>query len=315
MQITTEKRLLKLIHGADRTVDFILLLIILLLAVLGVYALWDADTVYDTAKAEQYEIYKPKTVEDTEGFEQLKSINPEVIGWLTVYGTGIDYPLVQADNNEKYVNTDVKGGYSMTGSLFLDCRNNPSFTDFNSIIYGHHMAKDAMFGSLHNFGEKEFFEEHRFGTLFTDDRQYGLEIFAFFPADAYDRTVYAPAIAGDDSRWEYLELLKTRALQKRDIPVTANDRIVLLSTCTADITNGRYLLAAKITAHIPQDSFETEPAEAENEKSSVSAIGSQQKRTPCLRWTLMLLLLLFLLATAAYTIVKKQKDKKQKERR
>lgn len=314
MQKTTEKRLLKLIHGVDRTVDFALLLVILLLAVLGIYALWDADTVYETAKAEQYEIYKPKTEDATEGFEQLKALNPEVIGWLTVYGTGIDYPLVQADNNEKYVNTDVKGGYSMTGSLFLDCRNNPSYTDFNSIIYGHHMAKNAMFGSLHNFEENKFFEEHRYGALFCNSRRYGLEVFAFFPADAYDKTVYAPAMTGDDSRLAYIKMLETRALQKREIDVTGSDRIVLLSTCTADVTNGRYLLAAKITDHVPQDSFETEPAETENEKSSVSGGGRQQKQTPCIRWFIMLLLLLFLLVTAIYTIAKRYNKTKNKRK-
>lgn len=316
MQKTIEKRLLNLIHGADCAIDFVLLLVILLLAVFGIYALWDADTVYETAKAEQYEIYKPKTEKNIEGFEQLRDINPEVIGWLTVYGTGVDYPVVQADNNEKYVNTDVKGGYSMTGSVFLDCRNNPNFTDFNSIIYGHHMAKNAMFGSLHNFGGHTFFEEHRLGALFCNGRLYGLEVFAFFSADAYDKMVYAPAVISDDSRLQYLELLNTRAIQKRDIHVTTSDRIVLLSTCTADVTNGRYLLAAKITDHVPQNSFETDSVETENEKSGGNVSGSQQKRAPCIRWMIMLLLLLFLLATAIYTIVKKhRKTKKQEERR
>ena len=84
-------------------------------------------------------------------FEELQKINPEVFGWLNIPDTHIDYPLVQAEGNSKYVNTDVKGNFSLSGSIFLDCRNHKDFSDCNHIIYGHHMQKDAMFGELERF--------------------------------------------------------------------------------------------------------------------------------------------------------------------
>ena len=112
----------------------------MLLILYGVYAFWDTRQVYDAASAQKYETYKPKK-DDSMSFEQLQAQNSEVIGWLHVYGTKIDYPFTQAEDNSKYVNTDVMGEYALSGSLFLDCMNAPDFSNFNNIIYGHHMEK------------------------------------------------------------------------------------------------------------------------------------------------------------------------------
>lgn len=144
-----------IIRVLDSTVNIAVLTAFWLLFSYGCYALWDSGQVFKTAEAGRYEVYKP-TKEDGKSFEELKEINPEVISWLTVYGTNIDYPCTQAENNNKYVNTDVEGAYSLAGSIFLDCRNEKDFSDFTSILYGHHMAKNAMFGDLEKFREKEF---------------------------------------------------------------------------------------------------------------------------------------------------------------
>ncbi len=73
-----------------------------------------------------------------------------------MFGTHIDYPITQTDNNEKYVNTGADGEFSLAGSIFLDYQNSQAFTDFNSILYGHHMEKGAMFGDLENFQDEAF---------------------------------------------------------------------------------------------------------------------------------------------------------------
>ena len=61
------------------------------------------------------------------GFHKLQQVNPEVIGWINVYGTNIDYPLVQAKDNEKYLNKDSKGEFAATGAIFLEARNESKF--------------------------------------------------------------------------------------------------------------------------------------------------------------------------------------------
>ena len=100
--------------------------------------LWDSNQIYEKADAKVYEPYMP-TRNHSKSFKELQQINSDVIGWLKVNNTHINYPLVQYENDDKYMNTDAEGNYSLSGSIFLHAENNPHFTDFNNIIYGHHM--------------------------------------------------------------------------------------------------------------------------------------------------------------------------------
>ena len=66
-------------------------------------------------------------------------ITDDMAGWITIDGTDIDYPVMQGKDNNAYLNTDPFGNYSLTGSIFLDSRSSPDFSDEYSVIYGHHM--------------------------------------------------------------------------------------------------------------------------------------------------------------------------------
>ena len=94
----------------------------------------------------------------------------------------------RASDNDKYVNTDAEGKYSLAGSIFLDYRNQKDFTDFNSILYGHHMADHAMFGDLADFKNRTFFDAHPSGNLYYGGSNHKVDFFAFLEADAYDST-------------------------------------------------------------------------------------------------------------------------------
>ena len=238
-----------LIRLTDRLVGVVLLYSFLLLFLYGIYAVWDSYQIYGDAGADRYESYKP-TAENQESFESLMQINPEIVGWITVYGTKIDYPLTQAENNSKYVNTNAKGEYSLSGSLFLDCRNAADFSDFNTIIYGHHMEKGAMFGDLERFETELFFENHKYGSLYLGEQRKGLEIFAVLKVDAYDEWIYEPGIKEQDDRRKLLEYLRQIAVCYRELPLAEDDRIVFLSTCMSEETNGRIVVAAKLTEDI-----------------------------------------------------------------
>ena len=160
----------------------------MLLILYGVYAFWDTRQVYDAASVQKYKTYKPEK-DDSVSFEQLQAQNPEVIGWLHVYGTKIDYPFTQAEDNSKYVNTDVMGEYALSGSLFLDCMNAPDFSNFNNIIYGHHMEKELMFGDLGHYEDEMYFNTHEYGNLYYSGQDHGVHFFAFVKADAYDNMI------------------------------------------------------------------------------------------------------------------------------
>ncbi len=108
----------KAVKTANSIVDFLVLTVILLLVAIAFYAIWDSDQVYQAADAAQYSIYKPDAEEGSISFDELKAINPEVFSWLTVYGTNIDYPVTQGNDNAKYVNTNALGEYSVGSDLF-----------------------------------------------------------------------------------------------------------------------------------------------------------------------------------------------------
>ncbi len=147
----------------------------------------------------------------------------------------------------KYVNTNAEGMYSLSGTIFLDCANSKDFSDFNSILYGHHMEKNAMFGEIGHFSDKAMFDSHPYGNLYFDGKDHGLEFFAFIHTDAYDSAVFTADIAGETERRAYLDHLFSKSIHKKDVEITIEDRIVLLSTCSSHSTNGRDILAGKVT--------------------------------------------------------------------
>ena len=241
----------------------------MLLILYGVYAFWDTRQVYDAASAQNYETYKPEK-EDAVSFEKLQAQNPEVLGWLHVYGTKIDYPFAQAEDNSKYVNTDAMGEYALSGSLFLDCVNAPDFSNFNNIIYGHHMEKELMFGGLDRYEDETYFKEHEYGNLYYNGQDHGVHFFALVKADAYDNMIYNVRISGTLEKSEYLSYVQEQALYYRDLNISAEDenvRILALSTCNSQTTNGRDVLIGMISDETYPDTF----AEGESEKQQGTA--------------------------------------------
>ncbi|MCL2806972.1 MAG: class B sortase [Coriobacteriia bacterium] len=248
-------RTAKLAHGI---VEIALLFAMLILVAIGCFALWDSNQLYRAAAPVQYELYKPTAGSDGLSFAELQAINPEVFGWLTVYGTNIDYPLVQNKDNLKYVNTNAKGRYSLSGAVFLDCNSSTDFSDFSSIIHAHHMDKEVMFGQIGLFSEKSYFDARQYGVLYFDGQEQGIEFFAFLHTNAYDTAVFRTKITAVEEQEAYLDLLLGMAKHTRNIAVSTNDRIVLLATCSQSSTNGRDLLVGRITSEVMQDPFAEE---------------------------------------------------------
>jgi len=247
------------IRLTNSVVNIIVLIVILLLLVFSCYAIWDTNQVHQAANAERYEKFKPSIEDEGASFDQLHAINPEVFAWLTVYGTHIDYPVEQGPDNLKYVNTDALGNYSLSGAIFLDSNNSMDFSDFNNILYGHHMEKKTMFGEIGEFSDKSYFDARKYGMLFYNGQEHGLEFFAFFHTDAYDQFVFRPNITDPVEQQAYLDTLLRMAIHVRDdVPATVDDRIVLLSTCSETSTNGRDLLVGRITDEVFGNAFAEE---------------------------------------------------------
>ncbi|MBQ6633439.1 MAG: class B sortase [Ruminococcus sp.] len=169
---------LKFWRGASRAYDRILTFILVLILLIVMYCMYDNYWVYSHALDDSILKYKPTA----QGYDPDSSpITEDMVAWLTIDGTNIDYPVMQADDNVKYLNTDPFGEYSLSGSIFLDSRNSPDFSDDYSLIYGHHMEYGRMFGALDDFLSEGYLREHSHCTLIIGRDAsviYELEVFA-----------------------------------------------------------------------------------------------------------------------------------------
>lgn len=238
----------KLARGADSLLTAALSLLLALILAFACFALWDTWRIYYDAGIDKRLLqYKPQLDgTDGAGFAELRALNPDVRAWLTLDDTHIDYPVVQGSDNIHYVNTDVYGEFSLSGSIFLDCRNAGDFTDAYSLIYGHHMEGQVMFGELASFLEPAYFNQHSSGTLYLPDRTCRIEIFACLQTDAYNAMVFNPGNLSQTEMEAFLDEIAASAAQYRDIGVTAQDHILALSTCSNASTNARTVVLGRL---------------------------------------------------------------------
>jgi sortase B len=242
-----------LARAGDRILDTVLAFLLIVALLFGGFGLWDTWNIYQNAKLDNdLMMYKPPAHSDPSepnpSLEELQKINPDVIAWLTVDGTSIDYPVVQGEDNIYYLNRDVYQEFTLCGSLFLDYQNARDFSDFDSLIYGHHLAGGVMFGELTNFVEQDYFDSHQTASLAVPERTYAIEWFACLETNAYDAYMYEPTRYTDPaSQSELLQYIKDTATQYREVGVSPSDRIVSLSTCADGATDGRVILVGKLS--------------------------------------------------------------------
>jgi len=170
--------------------------------------------------------------------DMQNEVNSDVVGWLTIPETNIDYPVVIAEDNDFYINRDIYGTPAKAGSIFIDSRCAPDFTGYNTVIYGHNMKNRSMFGDIRKFADPGFFDSNASGTLFVKNNTYTLEIFAYMVVRADDKLVYDPSADRD----ELGEYVKKNARRYREPQYTGN--IVTLSTCAYEFDGARMVLLA-----------------------------------------------------------------------
>lgn len=171
------------------------------------------------------------------------SVNKDVVGWITIPGTSIDFPVVQAPDNAYYLTHDAKRKPSRSGAIFMDCRSEALMLGGNVVLYGHHMRDGTMFAHLLDYKQSDFFDAH--GVIEYDTPQ-GLTRWRVFAA--YETTTaFCYIRTSFDSPDAYLALLREmqdKSLYSTDTVLTARDAVLTLSTCTYDIQDGRFVVNA-----------------------------------------------------------------------
>ena len=242
---------------------WISLILAFVLVTVSTYVLWDMWHTERSAFA-SYDLvrYRPNVENDEPAtLDEIKKINKDARAWLTLYGTHIDYPVTQGKNNLEYVNKDVYGKRSPTGSIYEATESDPHFKDPYTLFYGHHVNSGSMFGDITNYLKKAYFYGHKKGILITDNKVYDIEVFAVMSTHAYDAMVYHPNRV-KDVKPELLPYIKSKS-SIYDKSVHDINKIIAFSTCEDETTNGRTVLFAKLSEHegeyVPYEIQDTGP--------------------------------------------------------
>jgi len=187
-------------------------------------------------------------------YRNLYLENADMVGWIQIEGTSIDYPVMQtpADPNY-YLKHDFEKHYTDYGCPFMQADCDALAPSDNLIIYGHNMKDGSLFADLAKYGSKDFWQTHKTVWFDTELGSYAYEIFAVIhmtvqadDADAFPFYRFVDAAAPEDFA-AYVSACKARALYDTGIFAEYGDRLLTLSTCDNITDNGRLLVIAKQT--------------------------------------------------------------------
>lgn len=181
-------------------------------------------------------------------FEQLAQINPDIVGWIFIEGTDINYPVVQGSDNDYYLRHLFDGTYNSSGCIFLDAACSADFSDQHSIIYGHHMKNGTMFSGLMDYKQQSFYDEHSMALLLTPTHNYKIKLFSGYVSDPWNDAWETEFLDVDFAEW--LNAISERSGFEADSYPAEGDRIFTLSTCTYEFENARYVLHGYIEKSI-----------------------------------------------------------------
>lgn len=165
-------------------------------------------------------------------FSELEMINKDVVGWIKLEGTNINYPFVKTENNKFYLTHSFNKTYNEAGWVFLDYRNDIDDLSINTIIYAHGRVDKTMFGSLKDTLNYGWFNnlDNRLLKISTPYNNYVFEVFSIYhikTTNDYLKTSFSNV----DEYINFIDLIKNRSIHKFNNSVTANDKIITLSTC------------------------------------------------------------------------------------
>ena len=164
-------------------------------------------------------------------FEELFAINPNIVGWIQIEGTNINYPIVQGKDNTYYLKHNIYNKYASAGAIYMDASANKDFTSLNTFIYGHYTNTGAMFGELGKYMNQDFYEHHKDIYLYTPNNTYKLEVFSVHIDNASSPS-YQMNFLTKELYKDYIDLMFEKSLINTNIKIDyTSDRIVTLYSC------------------------------------------------------------------------------------
>ena len=179
-------------------------------------------------------------------YEEMKGLNPDYVGWIILEGTQINYPIVQAADNDYYLHRLFDGTENFSGTLFADYRSTDLFKSGNTIIHGHNMKNGSMFAGLLKYREEWFYNSHKRFSVYTEEGEIVYEVFAIYSTDPVS-TSYVTEFASDEEYVNWLNLMYEQSVVKPPVELNADTQVLTLSTCINDSRNRLIIQAKRIT--------------------------------------------------------------------
>ena len=167
-------------------------------------------------------------------FHYLKNINSDVVGWITIPGTRVDYPIAHGTDNDYYLHYNLKGVLNWIGCPFIDYRLQGDFSERATYVYGHDLNDGAMFPDIKKYREESFYLENPYFYIYTQDSTLVYQVFSAHTASKSDGYAFRFDFAGDEDFEEYIEYLKSIAYYNTNVSVAADSKTVSLVTCEKD---------------------------------------------------------------------------------
>lgn len=210
----------------------------------------ETNELLNTVSIDETEITEEKT-ERMLQLEKLKEEYPDMVAWIEIDGTNINYPVMQTDNNDYYVRHNHKGEETRRGAIFLDKDYDWSIPSSNLLVYGHN-NDGTMFSELLNYKSEEFYKEHPTIKFTTEQEDVEYEIIAVFLSRVYYKSetnvfrYYYFVNAEDEEEYNsYVENAKNASLYDTGKTAQYGDQLLTLSTCEYSQDDGRFVVVAR----------------------------------------------------------------------
>ncbi|MBQ3468871.1 MAG: class B sortase [Bacilli bacterium] len=234
----------KTVDGLDKVLNFIIYSLFLILLIFGIYSLRSSLAILDDSELPK-DIVKFRPSKRL-SLEELKKINKDIVGWIRVDNTHIDYPIVQGKDNIEYLNKDYKREFSLSGSIFMDYRNNPLEADPYTVIFGHNMDREKMFGDVNNFKDMTYFKQHKKGKLYLGKNVYKIKLYAYMLVDGYSNMIYDINQYHNGINEKLINFIESSADVYLKTEISTKDKLIVLSTCSRSDEKKRTILIGKI---------------------------------------------------------------------
>lgn len=184
--------------------------------------------------------------------KELQNENADVIAWIKINDTNINYPVVQTNDNDYYLYRNYRKENSNYGSIFIDKNSDIENTNSNIIMYGHNMKDGSMFGDLLKYEDEEYYNNHKYIEFVTNTNSSTYEIIAVFKSrifyknekDVFRYYYYTDLDTEEDYNY-YIDNCKQLSLYDTGVNAEYGEQIITLITCEYSSENGRMVVVAK----------------------------------------------------------------------